>query len=76
MGQVTIYLDDETERKMQAMVKRTGMSKSSWIAGLIREKTSQTWPEHFKQLAGAWPDLPTAEELRKEKGQDVERELL
>jgi predicted nucleic acid-binding protein len=27
---------------MQAMVKRTGMSKSSWIAGLIREKTSQT----------------------------------
>ena len=40
MGQLTIYLDTETERKMQTMVKESGMSKSKWIANLIREKTT------------------------------------
>ena len=76
MGQVTIYLDPETEQKMQAMVKESGVSKSKWIANLIREKTTDVWPENIKQLAGAWKDLPTAEEIRKELGQDLERESL
>ncbi len=76
MGQVTIYLDPETERKMQAMVKRSGMSKSKWIANLIREKTTDVWPENIKQLAGAWQDLPNSDEIRKDLGQDLERESL
>jgi len=76
MGQVTIYLDPDSERKMQAMVKESGISKSKWIANLIREKTTDVWPENIKQLAGAWKDLPTAEEIRKELGQDLERESL
>ncbi len=74
MGQVTIYLDPETERKMQAMVKESGMSKSKWIADLIRENTADVWPENIKQLAGTWKDLPTADEIRKDLGQDLERE--
>ena len=74
MGQVTIYLDPETERKMQAMVKQSGLSKSKWIANLIRENTADVWPKTIKQLAGAWKDLPTADEIRKGLGQDLERE--
>lgn len=76
MAQVTIYLDDETERRLQSMVKKSGMSKSSWIARLIREKTAEVWPEHVKRLAGAWKDFPDAEELRKGLVQDVNRERL
>jgi len=76
MGQVTIYLDPETEKKMQAMVKESGISKSKWIANLIREKATDVWPENIKQLAGAWKDLPMAEEIRKELGQDLERDSL
>ena len=26
----------------------------------------EAWPQSFKDLAGAWKDLPTAEEIRKE----------
>ena len=74
MGQVTIYLDPETERKMQAMVKQSGLSKSKWIADLIRENTADVWPKNIKKLAGAWKDLPTADEIRKDLGQDLERE--
>jgi hypothetical protein len=74
MGQVTIYLDPETERKMQAMVKQSGLSKSKWIANLIRENTADVWPKNIKQLAGTWKDLPTGDEIRKDLGQDLERE--
>ena len=63
MGQVTIYIDDNTEKKMLNMVEKSGISKSKWIAELIREKTATTWPENVVQLAGAWKDLPTAEEI-------------
>jgi len=76
MGQVTIYLDSETEEKMINIVKKSGISKSKWIAALIQEKTTSTWPDHIFSLAGAWQDLPTAEVIRKGTGQDAKREPL
>jgi hypothetical protein len=74
MGQITIYLDNETEKKMQNMIKKSGVSKSKWIAGLIREKTAETWPQSVKELAGSWSDFPNAEDIRKNLGKDVGRE--
>ncbi len=76
MGQVTIYLDSETEKKMLNIVKKRGVSKSKWISDLIKEKTSQTWPDQIIELSGAWRDLPTAEELRTGMGKDAKREPL
>jgi len=76
MGQVTIYLDSETEKKMEKIVTKRRISKSKWIAGLIKEKTVSTWPETVAALAGAWADFPTAEEIRKKAGQDAARERI
>ena len=76
MGQVTIYIDAETERKMLNMIEKSGVSKSKWIAELIREKTSNAWPESVKKLAGAWEDLPTIEEIRQDIGNDSDRESI
>ncbi len=76
MGQVTIYIDAETEQKMLKMIKKSGVSKSKWITDLIKEKTATTWPESVIKLAGAWKDLPTAEEIRQETGYDTERESI
>jgi len=76
MGQITIYLDSETEKKMINTVKKSGKSKSKWVADLIREKTARSWPENIINLAGAWSDLPTAEEIRKNMGNDVKRESI
>ena len=76
MGQITIYLDSETEKKMINTIKKSGKSKSKWIADLIREKTASSWPENIINLAGAWSDLPTAEEIRKKMGRDVKRESI
>lgn len=76
MGQVTIYLDDESETKMRAAAKSSHLSQSKWVARLIKEKTADRWPESVAGLAGAWQDLPTAEEIRKSLGADVPREEL
>jgi hypothetical protein len=76
MGQLTIYIDKDTEEKMNRMVKSSGVSKSKWIADIIREKTSDSWPDSVVQLAGAWQDLPEAEDIRKGLGHDVKRERI
>ena len=76
MGQVTIYLDSETEKKMNIMSKKLGMSKNKWISNLIKEKMATTWPENIVKLAGAWKDLPTAEEIRENMSKDIDRESI
>ena len=76
MGQVTIYLEDEVEEKMTAAAKSEHLSKSKWVAGLIKAKVATEWPESIAHLAGAWKDLSLAEEGRANLGQDVEREEL
>ncbi len=76
MGQVTIYLDSRTEENLKMAVEKTGISKSKWISEIIQEKTSRTWPENIKKLAGSWTDFPIVEEIRTGTGTDIEREFL
>ena len=76
MGQVTIYLEDEIEEKMSAAAKSEHLSKSKWVARLIKAKVASEWPESITHLAGAWQDLSLADEDRASLGQDVEREAI
>ena len=76
MGQLTIYIDNDIEKKVNNMVKKSGMSKSKWVAELIREKTANSWPDSVIQLAGAWEDMPKAEDIRKNMDRDADREKI
>lgn len=76
MAQVTLYLDAETERKMRRAARAAGLSRSAWVIDAIRRKLGEEWPETFMNLAGAWKDFPTAEELRKVAGRDARRTKL
>lgn len=76
MGQVTLYMDDETLGRMRAAAEAAGMSMSAWLSHLVRERTHAEWPRQVAQLAGAWRDLPTAEELRSAQPAEVTREAL
>jgi len=76
MGQVTIYIDDETVKKMTASAKAKNMSKSKWVTEVIREKVAKEWPASVKELVGSWEDFPSAAELRSDVGQDTKREAL
>ena len=76
MGQVTIYLDRETEERMTASARQMNLSKSKWIAWAIRDKLDDEWPEGVRELPGSWDDFPDAEELRAGSGSDARREPL
>jgi len=74
MGQVTIYLDDESETRLKAAARAEGVPVSRWLARLVREKTRTEWPASVKAMAGAWDDFPESEELRSAQGEDIPRE--
>ncbi|WP_446011130.1 CopG family transcriptional regulator [Candidatus Electrothrix sp.] len=77
MGQVTIYLDNETENKLKKAAKSSCLSVSKWIAGLIEEKIMTEWPQDVVKLAGSWKDdFPSIEEIRSNVGHDNPREGL
>ena len=76
MGQVTIYLDDDTQEKARAAAQSQGVSLSKWVAERIRHGALSEWPVHVRELAGTWSDMLSAEELRKPRGRDVKRTKL
>jgi len=76
MGQITIYLDDETEARMRASAEAIHLSNSKWIAQVIQEKLADEWPPEIKNLAGAWADFPSLEEIRADQPADSHRETL
>jgi hypothetical protein len=77
MAQVTIYLDEETEERMKRAAEDAGVSRSRWVAEVIREKTASEWPESFRRLIGTWgDDFPELDEIRSGLGEDVPREPL
>lgn len=63
MAKVTIYLDEETEVLMKRAAEEAGVSRSRWVAEVVREKTASTWPRAVRRLVGAWGDeFPEVEE--------------
>jgi len=76
MGQLTIYLDDATARKVKQAARAAGVSVSKWVNAVLRQKTDDAWPQEVIDLAGAWPDFPAAEELRQDLVPDTPREGL
>ena len=76
MGQVTIYLDDETEQMMVTSAEERQLSKSKWVASVIREKLTTSWPVTVTEAVGTWADFPSVETLRGRGVADKERERL
>lgn len=76
MSQLTIYLPDEIETKARKAAKAKGKSVSRWIAEQVTQNLANTWPQAVLDAAGAFPDFPDLEEIRKGYGQDAPRELL
>jgi hypothetical protein len=76
VAQVTLYLDEETIKRMRREARASGVSQSRWLAELVLERTAKHWPDAVRELAGAWQDFPEADELRRSEARDVKRERL
>jgi hypothetical protein len=73
LGQVTIYIDDQTEQQARASARAEGVSLSRWVAGRIKRRARSEWPEAVRSLAGAWGDLPSVERIRRRGAKDNPR---
>jgi predicted DNA-binding protein (MmcQ/YjbR family) len=76
MGQVTIYLDNEIEQKMVLAAQAAHLSKSKWIARIIKQNIANEWSDSIQQLSGSWQDFPSIDELRSNNGVDAPRETI
>jgi len=76
MAHLTIYLNDDVERRVRESAKTAKVSVSKWVADRVTKSVETSWPPEFLALAGAFPDFPDAGELRKGYGEDVPRERL
>ena len=73
MAQVTLYIDDATQKRLREVAARRKVSQSQFVGDLIRKATANEWPPEVLALIGSVPDFPTAEELRAGLGQDAPR---
>ncbi len=62
MSQVTLYLDDETQALVEQAAKANGLSKSRWVADIIRKHAALEWPRNCLALAGRFADFPLRED--------------
>lgn len=62
MSQITLYLDDDTEALLTRAAADAGVSKSRWVAELIRRHGADAWPPACLALAGAYPQFPLRED--------------
>jgi hypothetical protein len=76
MSQITIYLPDAVENKAREAAKANGKSVSRWIADQVLQNLSDVWPKCVLDAAGALPDFPSLEEIRRGYGDDMPRESL
>lgn len=76
VAHLTIYLSDDVETQVRKAAKEAKVSVSKWVADRVTKSIERSWPAEFLSLAGAFPDFPEADQLRKGYGVDVPRENL
>ena len=73
MAQITIYLPDAIENKARKAAKAKKTSVSRWIADQVVRTLQDTWPRGVLDAAGAFPDFPSLDEIRRGYGKDAPR---
>ncbi len=61
MSQITLYLDDDTQALIDRAAQANGVSKSRWVAELIRKHARSEWPKTFLDAAGSVSEFPLLE---------------
>ena len=74
MGQLTIYLDDETLEKVKRGAEIEGDSVSSWIRRRLEKEIEGDWPPNYFELFGKLEGTDLKRPRQPAPENDVERE--
>ena len=73
MAQIVLTLDDAVLEQVLHQAKAENLSSTSWLDKLIKQrvgmlnqpnKVNSHWSSDVQELAGAWQDFPTLEDIR------------
>ncbi len=73
MSQITLYLDDATQSLVEQAAQAHGVSKSRWVADLIRKHAAHEWTQDCLALAGRFSDFPLREDAPSPTASDAPR---
>jgi len=78
VGQLTIYLDEKTQKKARRAAKREGKSLSGWARECLGKAADegQTWPSGYFDLMGCLGDSALEAPPELSHGDDAARESL
>ena len=76
MAHITVYLPKEVESRVRKAAKQRKTTVNKWITEQIRNAVRDSLPESFLGAAGAVPDFPGLEEIRRADTKDSPREAL
>lgn len=75
MPQISLYIDENTLRKVEIAAKKQRISISRWVTQLIRSRVEPEYPPHYEDLFGsiqdesfaAAPEIPFAADAPREE---------
>lgn len=53
MAQLTVYIDDDTRRRIEIAAKNAKASVSQWVKEKLREALESSWPTNYFELFGS-----------------------
>ena len=63
MPQLSLYLPDAVMEHLKLRAQQEDRSLSAFVTSVLEEKLETSWPKIVTDLAGAYPDFPTRDEL-------------
>ena len=56
MPQISLYIDEDTLKKIALAAKTEKTSLSKWVVSKLREAIAHSWPENYGALFGSITD--------------------
>lgn len=53
MAQLTLYVDEETRRKIEEAARQANLSVSRWVVTTLVRSLALTWPQGYFELFGS-----------------------
>lgn len=76
MAQLTIYLDDESIRRIEGAAARENSSVSGWVKRRLIQSLDDQWPQGYFDLFGSLSSTDLEEPSELNPADDVPREAL
>lgn len=76
MPQISLYIDDDTLKKISNRAKREGQSISKWVKEKISESITKDWPADYFTLFGSIKDETFSRKQQNKLADDITRQTL